>query len=349
MRGLEQRVSAITVKPQSQWHSFLPFGVLILLVLASLACVGVADNTSGFVFRKNYTLKTGTQRNSDQAILAYKINLEPGSAILGDATLTGSKVKLNAEVVGDVVVVANRLEVGDTAHVTGDLVVCSKELKQNTGARIDGKLKKECTTSNRISFSKVVQSGWNSWRGSLLFRLSASIIGALLFGALAALFTVIFPRPLVRMSETVRQHLFMTGGVGCFTMLVAIGLTVTYAVSLRLILPLILLPIVMLFWLVGGLLSLIGWIALAGPFGIYVLRLLGMGKQPRMIGAAVGGITLALLLRIWSIFWLTAWVGLLATAVLGSIGLGAVILTRIGTRSYPHREVKPAAVQSAGD
>jgi hypothetical protein len=54
-----------------------------------------------------------------------------------------------------------------------------------------------------------------------------------------------------------------------------------------------------------------------------------------MVSAAIGGVTLALLLRIWSIFWFTAWMGLLATIILGSIGLGAVLLTHIGTRPYP--------------
>jgi hypothetical protein len=64
--------------------------------------------------------------------------------------------------------------------------------------------------------------------------------------------------------------------------------------------------------------------------------LVGIDKQPRMVTAAVGGIVLSLLLRLWSVFWFTAWIGVLATAVLGSIGLGTVILTHVGTKPYPH-------------
>lgn len=340
----------MTAKPQTRWRLLPPLGVLLLLALSSLACVNVADNASGFELRRVFTLKSGQQRSDDQVILAYKINLESGSAVGGDLTMIGRTVKLDAAVQGDVVVVADKLEIGSATQVTGDLVVCVKDLEEGTGAQIiGGKLKKECTTSNRVSFSNILESGWNSWQGSLLFRLSASLVGALLFGALSALFTVIIPRPLVRMSESVYRSPITTGGIGCLTILVAIGLTVTYAVSLRLVLPLILLPIVLLGWVVAGVLGLIGWVALAGPFGIYLLSRLGMGKQPRMIGAAVGGIALTLLLRVWSVFWLTAWIGLLATVVLGSFGLGAVLLTRVGTRPYPHPESQPVTTETAAD
>ncbi len=118
-------------------------------------------------------------------------------------------------------------------------------------------------------------------------------------------------------------------------MMVAVGLTIIYSMSLLLVLPVVLLPFVIVGWLIVGFLSLLGWVALAQPFGVWVVSRFGMDRQPRMVSAAIGGITLALLLRIWSIFWFTAWIGLLATIILGSVGLGAVILTHIGTRPYP--------------
>ncbi len=336
----------MTAQPPNRWPLLVPFSVLILLVLSSLACVGVTDKAKGFELRRIFTLKSGQQRSGDQVFVAYKIRLEKDTAIGGNLTMIGRTITLDSTVQGDVVVVADRLTLGEDTQVNGDLVVCVKHLDEGTGTQIiGGKLKKECTTSNRVSFSNLVESAWNSWQGSLLFRVSASLVGALLFGALSALFTAVFPRPLVRMSESVYRSPFTTGGIGCLTMLVAAGLTVTYAVSLRLLLPLILLPVVMLGWLAAIVLSLIGWVALAGPFGIYLLHLLGMGKQPRMIGAAVGGIALALLLRVWSVFWFTAWIGLLATVVLGSFGLGAVLLTRVGTRPYPH----PTSTGTAAD
>jgi hypothetical protein len=321
----------------------VPFGVLALLAVASLACLAEASDVNGFKLRKSYDLKSGESRSGDQVIVAYNITLEAGSSLDGNVTLTGNQVTLDGQVTGDVVVVADRLNVGDTAHVTGDVVACAKNVERGTGALIDGELKRECRDSGSVSFGNLVNSGWASWQGSVFFRLGSSIVGALLYGALAALITTVFPRHLVRMSESVYRSPVAAGGIGCLTMVVAVGLTIVYGISLLLILPLVLLPFVIVGWLIIGLFSLLGWVALAEPFGIYLLRRLGLGKHPRMIGAAVGGVVLFLLLRVWSVFWFTAWIGLLAWMVLGSVGLGAVILTRLGTRSYPHRPASSGA------
>jgi hypothetical protein len=320
-------------RPKARW--LVPFSVLTLLLMASLACASQSRNVKGFDLQRSYTLKSGERRSGDQVVLAYDIKLSPGSVIDGNATLTGNSVTLGAEVDGDVVVVADNVSVGDTAHVTGDLIVCSKNFEQNPAAQVDGQVKEECTNSGSVSFSNTVESGWDAWRSSILFRLSSSIAGALLFGALAALGTVLVPQPLVRMSESVQQSPWRAGGIGFLTMLVAIGLTIIYSISLLLVLPVILLPFVIVGWMIVALFSLLGWVALAQPFGVFLVRRLGMDRQPRMVSAALGGIALALLLRVWSIFWFTAWIGILATIILGSVGLGAVLLTHVGTRPYP--------------
>ncbi len=321
-------------RPKSRW--LVPLSVLALLVLASLACASQSDNVKGFDLQRSYTLKNGDQISGDQVILAYDIKLNPGSVIDGNATLTGNSVVLGAEVDGDAVIVADNVSVGDTAHVTGDLIVCSKNFERSPAALVDGQVKEECTNSGSVSFSNTVESGWDTWRGSIFFRVSSSIAGALLFGALAALGTILFPQPLVRMSESVQRSPWRAGGIGFLTMLVAIGLTIIYGISLLLVLPVILLPFVIVGWMIVMFLSLLGWVALAQPFGVFLVRRLGMDHQPRMVSAALGGITLALLLRVWSIFWFTAWIGLFATVILGSVGLGAVLLTHVGTRPYPH-------------
>jgi hypothetical protein len=333
-----------TQRPKRLWLA--PLSVFTLLVLASLACASQSSRGDGFDLQRSYTLKNGEQRSGDQVILAYDIKLSPGSVVDGNATLTGKAITLGADVNGDVVAVADNLTVGDTAHVTGDLIACSKNFKLSPAARVDGQVKEECTNSGSASFTNTVESGWNTWRGSIFFRVSSSIAGALLFGALAALGTVLFPQPLVRMSESVLRSPFRAGGIGFLTMLVAIGLTVIYSISLLLVLPFVLLPFVMVGWMIVGFLSLLGWVALAQPFGVFLVRRLGMDHQPRMVSAAIGGIALALLLRIWSVFWFTAWIGLLATIILGSVGLGAVLLTHVGTRPYPRPKL---AAEHAAD
>ena len=309
--------------------------VSTLLLLAATACEAQTPDASGFALGRDYTLDSGSQLEGDQVIVAYEASLETSSHITGDLTLTANKVAFDATVDGDAVIVADNLALGDNTHITGDLVICVQDLARDDLARIDGEVREECDRSSRVSVSNLVDSVWDTWRGGWFYRVSTAIWGALLFGALAALGTVFFPRPLIRMSETMRRHLFATGSVGCLTILVVIGLTTVYIFALfLLVFPLVLLPLVMLAWLIVILFSVLGWMALAEPSGILLLTMLRVSRQPRMINAAVGGIALALLLRVWSIFWFTAWIGLLITAVLGAIGLGAVLLTRIGTRPY---------------
>ncbi|MEW6580481.1 MAG: polymer-forming cytoskeletal protein [Chloroflexota bacterium] len=315
--------------------------LMVLLVLVVTGCQGGAEDFDGFKITSSYTLRAGEQRAGDQVILAGTIVLEAGSVVDGDITLMGEKVTLNGEVRGEAIAVADRLTVGEGAHITGDLTVCAKNLERSDVARIDGQVREECNQGGRASVANAINSGWESWRSSTLFRMGAVITGSLFFGALSALLTAILPRPLVRMSESIYRAPVVAGGVGILTMLAAIGLTVVYGVSLLLILPLVLLPLVIIAWLVIGALSVLGWVALAGPFGVALLRRAGLEGQPCMVAAAIGGVALSLLLRVWSVFWFTAWIGLLATALLGAIGLGAVLLTRVGTRPYPRRDAVP--------
>ncbi len=310
--------------------------VLGLLGLTSLACASSARrDAKGFNLHRAYTLPGGSTVSGDQVVMAYNIMLKTDSTVDGSATLTGQHVTMDGTITGDAVIVADRLEIGDQAHVVGDLIACVKQIEKSDSAQIDGEFKEECTNSGSVSATQLIESGWASWRGSIFFRVSTAIVGSLLFGAFAALISTMFPRPLIRMSESVYRSPFAASGVGFLTIVVLIGLTVIYGVSLLLVLPVVLMPLMIVIWLVAGLLGVLGWVALAVPFGVFVLHRVGMDRQPRMIAAAVGGITLGLLLRVWSVFWFTAWIGLLGTIILGSLGLGAVILTRVGTRAYP--------------
>lgn len=318
----------------------------ILLVVPALVvtgCQSSSDDLGGFRIASSYTLSAGEQRTGDQVILAKTITLEAGSVVEGDLTLLGERITLDGEVRGEAVAVANHLSIGEEAHLTGDLTICVDLLVRSDAARIEGQVREECGQGGRASLSNTINSGWKSWRGSVLFRTGAAITGSLFFGALSALLTAIVPRPLVRMSESIYRAPFVTGGVGLLTLLAALGLTIVYGVSLLLILPLVLLPVVILAWLLIGALSVLGWVALAGPFGVALLRRVGLEGQPRMVAAAVGGVALSLLLRAWSVSWFTAWIGLLATTLLGAVGLGAVLLTRVGTRPYPRRATAPGA------
>jgi hypothetical protein len=314
------------------------FGALLALALLLSACQSTAKDLGGFSLNSAYTLTAGETRSGDQVVVAQDITLEPDSSVAGDITLMGSQVTVRGQVDGDVIVVADRFVLGDEADISGNLVVCAKEFQRGAAAQVGGTIKEECARSSRVSVAKAVDSGWSNWRSSFWFRLGTAVAGALFFGALSALLTAIFPRPLGRMAASIYRAPALAGGVGCLTILLALGVSAVYGLSLLLVLPVVLLPIVLLGWLALGLLAMLGWVALAQPTGVYVLQRLGLERQPPMLTAGVGGVVLALLLRVWGIFWFTAWIGLIVGAALASVGLGAVILTRAGSRPYAPRE-----------
>ncbi|HML20855.1 MAG TPA: polymer-forming cytoskeletal protein [Aggregatilinea sp.] len=310
-------------------------GAFILGVLLLIAVALGAPDLSGFSFHGTFTLNSSEQRSGDQVVFANNAYLRPDSVIDGNTTLIANHVEMEGRVDGDLVVIANELILADTAQVTGDLSVCVKTLDQSPDAQIMGTLKHECSEGERVTVSSALDSGRSGWRGTFLFRLGSFFSNTLFLGGLAALASAIFPQRIGRISATARRSPGLMGGVGCLTAVVAIGLTIVYALSLFLILPIILLPFAILGWLTLALLAGLGWFALASVTGEFVLHRLDMNEQPPLVIAAVGGIALGLFVNVWSLFWFTGWIGAIVSAVVGSVGLGAVMLTRIGSQPYP--------------
>ncbi len=317
----------------------LPFphqrkGWLLLVGLALLltACSTASSNTDDLVASRTYRLPSGEHVKGDLVVVAEKASLETQSVVQGDAAITARTVTLNGQIDGDVVIAAERLVLGPEALVRGDLVACARNVERAEGARVEGDLLEECNSSPNLGVGQLLTHAWLSWQASWLLRAGSVFFGALFFGALAALGAVLIPRPLACMAEAIQARPWHAATVGLLTLAIAAGLTVIYGLSLKLIVPVVFLPVVLLGWLVLGMLSLLGWIALAAPVGRWVLRRLRHGTHPQMIAAAVGGITLALGLRVWSIFEPVGWpVGLIVLGA-GSLGLGAVLLTRAGTK-----------------
>ena len=163
--------------------------------------------------------------------------------------------------------------------------------------------------------------------------MGAVISGSLFFGALSALLTAILPHVLCPSRSTARRSSPGRGHVDRARRDRADRRLWHFAAADSALV----LPLVILAWLVIGALSVLGWVALVGPFGVALLRRAGLEGQPHGHGAAVGSVALSLL-RVWSIFWFTAWIGLLATALLSASGW-ARCCSRALARPIPPRAV----------
>ncbi len=150
------------------------------------------------------------------------------------------------------------------------------------------------------------------------------VITAIAVAALGALVVVMLPSQTKQVSATAEQSALQSLGVGCLTVLVMVPLIVLFAVLIITIPAAVILPFaIAVAWLFG-------WIALGWLVGEKVLHAVNARESLRMpiVAVMVGVLLLAVLSQVPLIGWL---IGL----VIGLVGLGAVVLTRFGTRGYP--------------
>jgi hypothetical protein len=111
-------------------------------------------------------------------------------------------------------------------------------------------------------------------------------------------------------------------GIGCLTSLVVPALSVLLVIIIVGIPAALLL---LLAWVVAG---LFGWIAIGRIVGLRLLEAFKVRDIVPVVGVVVGAILLALLGSVPIL-------GGLITLIVGLLGLGAVVLSRFGTRPYP--------------
>ena len=105
--------------------------------------------------------------------------------------------------------------------------------------------------------------------------------------------------------------------------------------SFFLLTPLTILALVALVFAVA-----FGWIAVGFELGKRIAKVFGQDWMPAL-QVAVGTFTLTLVLGLFRVIWCVGWISWPIGMIVASIGLGAVLMTRLGTREYM---VAPAAV-----
>ncbi len=146
----------------------------------------------------------------------------------------------------------------------------------------------------------------------------------LMLAALAVLVVIFWPEPTLRVARAAVAQPFAAGGLGLLTQIIGIPALILLLITI-LFSPLSFLGLLLL--LIAG---VFGWVAL----GLEVGRRLGHAFNWDMHPAAEAGIGGFLMTLVIGGFGLIPCVGWVAPFVLVCIGLGAVLLTRFGSRDY---------------
>jgi len=313
-----------------------------------------SPNNAKFVIGGSYVLEEGETLASSLFVLGGAARLLTDSRVEGDVIILGGTLQIDGIVEGDVSAIGGLVTLGDSARVAGDVNTVSAKLDQAENAQIQGQV-------NNVPagpFSMIVPGTLQlpRWEGAPPINLPGElrtpvvnlglnplwdalwwIIRSLFWAALAVLVTLFVPKPVNRVSKTALDNILASGGLGCFTILVVPLFLVLLAITICLI-PLS---------LIGALLLWLGWV-----FGIIAIGVeIGERLESFLkvdwalpVSAGVGAFLLTLVSN--GIQMIVPCIGWFVPVLIGTIGLGAVLLTRFGAKAYPSE--LPAVVEEAG-
>ena len=333
------------------------FRLLILIIVITLT-FGIAQPTFAapptlpvlqdeVCFGGNETIREGSEVNGSLVAFGCMVTVEEGAIINGDVVAFGGTVDINGEITGELVAMGAAVTLDENALILGDLIAPGSSIFRQDGSEVEGQTITESGTDaidipdvpgipdvpNIPDITIVPPAPPQSF-----FERSASfafqqVTTALLrlfqtfaFSALAVLLVIFIPRHTERVAEAMVSQPIISGGIGFLTAIVA---PIILAV-LTLITLLILSPVTAFAFLVLGLAAVFGWIAVGFEVGQRLEDALNQNWAPPL-QAGIG--TLLLTLGVAAISIIPPF-GVLAFIFVGSLGLGAVVMTRFGTRQY---------------
>jgi hypothetical protein len=263
----------------------------------------------------------------------------------GNVVLFGGSLVVNGEVSGDVAVTGGSVTLGTSAHIHGNLTTVSASLERTEGSQIDGEIFNTATSwvfnsDNVVPVVPDVPAVPVVPAIKFDFQPLISVLNA--FGqslaiAVLAMLIMLFLAPNAdRVAHAVIAQPLTAGGLGLLTVIVA-PITLLLLTFTLILIPVVAVAVVILF-----VAAVFGWIAIGYEIGQRFTTAIHQNWHPAF-SAGVGVFTLTLVANALTGIPVLNCVGWLVPFLLGLAGLGAVIMTRLGTQSV----VAPAAVESA--
>lgn len=269
------------------------------------------------VITDDWTLATGQTVNGALVVMNGNVALQIGSTVQGNLAVFGGNVTVAGRVEGDLTVFGGAVTVLPSATITGQAVDSGGTLVVQSGANV------------AAHPPLPLGSPPNPWDNALnllvtlVVRLATTLGLALGLGVMAALAALILPNPLVRVVDTLRTTLPVSGVVGLLTLLAAPVMMALTAITLCL------LPVTLVLVVLFVAALVLGWLALGTAFGNKLTQIVRLDAALGLAGSAFVG-TFLLSLG-WGLIGLVDCIGPVVQGLLLTFGVGAVTLTRFGT------------------
>ncbi len=325
-------------------------GVTILLVVVGLLLIGaspaLADgppNDGTTVFNHDFTVEDDESIEGDLVVFNGDASIEEGGWVEGSLIVWNGDAEVEGTVEGDLVVTNGKILLASEARIEGD-VVCSHncQVERAEGARVDGAVVEGLPIPSfripqiprldldgdeeiiikppRLALGHQLIGGFT--------RLAKRLLVVALLVVIAGVVALIWPQQTDRMAATVFAHPGPTLGIGLLTGLAALTIILLLAITICLSLASALLA----FALVA--VAIFGWSAIGLLIGRRLMVALRVKETALPWATALGALVITLILAGLGMTPCLGWVGWLATLLLASMGLGAVVLTRFGTKRY---------------
>ena len=283
------------------------------------------------------------RKSSAKVHIGSSIVVGEDELVTDPVVAVGGSVTVLGRVDDDVVAVGGSVRLGPKARVRGDVTAVGGSVTQERGATIGGTVN-EVRIGPQFNFG-----GWHMangfWHDGLeIFgggvRLLGTVMRVSLVVLMVLLVALIAIRPVERIADRAGREPWMSGFTGLLAQLLFVPVLVLTVVILAI--SIIGIPLLLLvpFAIVGFLLAmLVGFSGVALRLGRWAVG----EDRPLYVALAVGVIlvsAVALLLRmvqllplpLWPVTSVIAIVAFLVEYVAWTVGLGAALLTRFGTR-----------------
>ncbi len=334
----------------------------LILIIASISGTALAQsanpNEDRVVIGGNLTLEEGDQVEGSVVVFGGNFFMEEGSEVEGDVAVFGGCIDINGKVEGSIAGIGGDIILGDEAEIEGDVAGLGSTLTIDREAKIDGTITdglsveyntdsfavqvppdsteqgeySEATRTHRIDRGGFVSGVIRFFGDGIL-----DIITALLIAGLCVLITLFFPSQTHIVQQTLQAASPISFLVGLLTFIAAVATTFILGILFWLILPVC--GIIFLVLALAGA-CLLGWSALGRIIGERVFHHFENPSPSAVSSTLLGVVILSLMWRMpflnelpW-IGWLFWFTGSLVFILFGSTGLGAVILSRFGTKIY---------------
>jgi hypothetical protein len=308
--------------------------VLLVVVLMSLAAgPALADDGGQIVTGRNAVVTPDSPVYGYLVIFGGNAEIRPGGVVGGNLTVFGGNVNCAGTVNGDIFVMGGNVTLQSTAVVNGSVSTMGGQLTRMASAQVRGEVRSNWPQGfGNFDFSNFQPGQWSgAWDRWGAWDFVSGFFGKLLAVLLAVLAVVLLPSNVQRTRRAVMAAPWASLGVGFLAFIVAgvLGVLLIITICLAIVGGLLWLAV----WAVG----ILGLAALGHELGERLLKAFGLKEPTAALAVLVGAFALMVLT------YLPCCIGGLIWLAIASLGIGAAILSRLGTQDYTPASRVPAA------